>query len=364
MKNLFLSIGLCVSMSATAATFPTMFTTNSGGGNANQFSQGGGAVSIANAAKTTNFNIFGPTNYFANDLPGNTNGPLSLYRTAGSANLSNLFMNIDMGSGGTINSRFSITAVSPASALDFGGLVWLPDHDSPGTVNQFGGYALNNQWWYFTSMLNVLTGPATNFSAALAFNTSELQGGVISNHFPAILAFSIQTNTPGRYALLFAQDLDQQKAAPFDTWDPNTAKAAVGKWWMQMIGGDTNVILVNSNLSVGGTLTAPFDYTNHANVAFNPDPTRGRMNYFPTNITAGVVLINALTNMDTTGTRWFDFTCVLTNSHGSGGPFAVVLPANVHTNMAGTVQQLTNVTYVRFSGIGGVFTNGKVEPQY
>jgi len=131
----------------------------------------------------------------------------------------------------------------------------------------------------------------------------------------------------------------------------------------QITTGGVNVFSNQNFFNTNTIQTGTFYRTNIATVGFNPDAT-WQMNYFPTNITAGVVLLNALTNMDTTGTKWFDFFAVITNSHGSGGPFAIVLPANVHTNITGTVLQLTNVTYVRFSGIGGVFTNGFGQPQY
>lgn len=114
---------------------------------------------------------------------------------------------------------------------------------------------------------------------------------------------------------------------------------------------NANVTFINSGIS---QLSA------NVPVGFNPDPTLSYNQRFVTNITAGVVKLNALTNVPS---AWFDFTCELTNSHGSGGPFAIVFPPNVRTNIAGTVQQLTNQTYVRFSGVGGQYTNGFSQPQ-
>ncbi len=341
----------------------------------------GGVSGISRSGGTGYTNaFFGATNYFsATDTAANTNGPIINYRATGGANVSNLITEIRIGNG----ARYFLTASLNPGDLGYGGIVWNTDHDgggSPslnnmelglsssrqmalamgsgnsasghlqiGNVGGLGGYGGFNNWAFFTAQGPNAQATSTNFSGALVFETGEMQGASFVLHFPGIFAYSSQTNAPATYALTFTSDLGNNAT---EIWDPNTAKA--GRW-MELTAATNRSITV-----FAGIQTA----TNHANVAFNPDPSRGQMNYFPTNITSGIVLLNALTNLDVSGTKWFDFLCVLTNSHGSGGPFAVVLPTNVHTNIAGTVQQLTNVSYVRFSGIGGVFTNGKVEPQY
>lgn len=119
-------------------------------------------------------------------------------------------------------------------------------------------------------------------------------------------------------------------------------------------------IITNSSLQV-----VPTYNTNLVPVGVNPDAdvrTNKYFQYFTTNNTP--VVINALTNVDVTGTKFFDFYFVISNSSSPHAEGAIILPNNVHTNIAGSVQRVTNITYVRFSGIGGLWTNGFSQPQW
>lgn len=327
-----------------------------------------------------NTSTFGATNYYANDLPGNTNGPLVLYRLTGSGGISNLWEDTVLG---TTAAAFKSWSLTPGDAA-YGAIIMATAHDGyppsptrtefeitsgnhiallPAGANaisghiQIGnlvpvssGYGTYNMWMYMQDPVFALAqANATNFSPAIVWRCSELQGANSVTFYPGILSYTITTNAPGKFGFMITSDYGGNGT---QVWDANTAKA--GRWI------DYQCNPTHFALNYSGF----FHQTNHATVGFNPDPTYPAMEYFPTNITSGIVLLNALTNVDVTGTKWFDFTCVITNSHGSGGPFAIVLPANVRTNIAGTVLQLTNMTYVRFSGIGGLFTNGFGQPQY
>lgn len=303
---------------------------------------------------------FGVTNYFTSAGPGNTNGPLVFYSLSGGNNMSNLMMDVQLGS----ISRFNFVCSQNPYDQAYGGLAWQVDHDangSPGTANcqlglvsprhvgiamgsgnglsgsllignnnHFGGYAGqgtgNNNWVYLSDQGPVAQSSPTNFSGALTFTTGESQGANYTIHRPGFLAYSIRTNAPGRWALLCTGELGNNQSLA-ETWDPNSAKAAR---LFEAQYGDTNVMIVQSNLYVGGIIT-PKNATPSKVAVIGADNTL-------TNSGLGAVPING----DGTSTTGGQLSLLITN-HICGKSYALA-GANVTAFFAPQGNAVTNIT--------------------
>ncbi len=221
-----------------------------------------------NSQSVSNANYINPTNFYANDLPGNTNGPMVLFRAPGSGGISNLWIDTTLG---TVSRGLLTWSKLPGDAA-YGGFFMVSDHGggtpdpnlcemqfssgadiaiSPGAADPLAGhvqffvnggaavgYGGRNHYAFMSQLLNISQANSTGYSGGLTFVTSEAQGANTVGHFPSIFAYSIRTNSPGRYALMVTADSGVGAGAQI--WDPNTAKA---RRIVEFTGGDlTNAI--------------------------------------------------------------------------------------------------------------------------
>ena len=332
----------------------------------------GNGAGLTNLSYITNFNgigtnltTYGSTQYFAIDAPANTNGPLQNYRSyGGNPGISNLITDITLG---TV-SRYRIIASDAPGDQGYGGLTWTPDHDNPflpadparselglvsphyiaivpgsglggghvqiGSAAGIGSYGGVNLWTFHIQQLTTSQTASTNFSAALAFQTSEAQGVNIVSHYPSILAYSIRTNAPGRWALLLSADLGNNGT---ETFDPNTAKKMSV---FQVQGGDlTNAFF-----------TKPINYATNAGSA-SIDCSLPRSDV----LTAVNITFTSPVNFDVTQRQYEEPLMIITNSALA----TITLTAPANARLVGTTV-VTRQCEVQWRIKIGQYTNGFV----
>jgi len=314
--------------------------------------------------------FYGATNYFtATDTAANTNGPMVNYRTTGSTGISNLFTDIVVGT----TARYSLGVSSTLGDLAYGGFQWQTDHDGspPSTVNieivwssprhiaiipgvgytgnghgQLGGYSHlggyvgqpfsgANTRFFTTEQGQIAQTTATNFSGAITFQTSELQGANYVAHEPGIASYSIRTNAPGRWALAFFTEI--VATVNGDVWDPNSYKP--NKVFQIQSGDITNALFFK-----------PINYpTNLGTVAIDcsipvSDQTTG------VNIT-----FTSPANFDSTAVQYEHIYQIITNS--AAGTITLTAPANARLTGTTTVTRMCQVEWwIKI----GKWTNGVV----
>jgi len=223
----------------------------------------------------------GGTNYFAPAANTPANGPISYYRVVGSSGLTNLMMDVFLGRESRFNMQFSQDGYEGA----YGSIFMNPDHDAAGAPAytksemqfsagahfaflfgngsptsghiQFGaidpfssGYGTYNQFsLFYGNMLGqgLSQSSPTGFSGGIVFPTFEYQGANLVGHYPGMAAFSIKTNASApRWGFVLSSEY---QGGGQQLWDPNTMKA---NRWVEWQAGDTNVMIVQSNMWVGG----------------------------------------------------------------------------------------------------------------
>lgn len=214
---------------------------------------GAGGAIMDNAGKGTNTTIYGSTNYFDNSA--GSNGPISLGVQHGSLNLlikdlvigpnAKYFENYSISPGDAGYGQFIVdtthNGASPSGPnveirwVSSSHIAYGPGYGNVAAAHiQFGigngqGYGGNNYWGYWQEAQALAQNSATGFSGAYVCKTSELQGANQVDHYAGILGYSIRTNAPGRWAMLFFGELNNGVGS--ETWDPNTAKkTSVGQF--------------------------------------------------------------------------------------------------------------------------------------
>lgn len=293
----------------------------------------------------TNLTTFGLTNYYDPSAPGtlaNTNGPTTTFKVPGAIPL--LQNDTFLGTAAAYRESYSQSSIGDSV---FGSLVIDTTHNGtppsgPNTewvwstpshiallvgmgnpvsghlqfgplASGFSGYGGFNPWIYLLQAQSLSQSSATGFSYAIGFQTSELQGANQVDHIPAILAYSIRTNAPGRYAMLFTTSL-QGASGGIDLWHPGWSKQHPV---MEVTGGEVDrLVMYKPMVSFTNLGTAAIDcsipvsdFSTAVNVTFtapvNFDPwgiTYEHVYQIITNSAAGTITLTAPANARLTGT--------------------------------------------------------------